>query len=126
MNFAPEEPAGTQGPVDFPAALGWVDGDQALLAELIGIFLEDCPRRLQELEQAASEGNAIGVRQSAHSLKGMVACFATRSAQRLAAEMEDLGKAGNVSKASELLPALLLEFARVMHHLKAADWQEKN
>jgi hypothetical protein len=56
----------------------------------------------------------------------MVACFATRSAQRLAAEMEDLGKAGNLSKGMELLPTLLAEFARVMHHLKATDWQGKN
>jgi HPt (histidine-containing phosphotransfer) domain-containing protein len=126
MKLAHEEPAGIEAPVDFPAALDWVDGDQALLAELIGIFLEDCPRRLQELEQAASEGHAIGVRQSAHSLKGMVACFATRSAQSLAAEMEDLGKAGDLSKASALLPTLLLEFTRVMQYLKAADRQGKN
>jgi HPt (histidine-containing phosphotransfer) domain-containing protein len=125
LNLA-QEPTGIEAPMDFPEALGWVDGDQALLADLIGIFLEDCPRRLHDLEQAASEGNAIGVRQSAHSLKGMVACFATRSAQRLAAEMEDLGKAGNLSKGSELLPTLLREFARVMHHLKATDWQGKN
>ena len=126
MNFAQEEPAEIEAPVDFPAALGWVDGDHALLTELIGIFLEDCPRRLHEIEQAVKEGNAIGVRQAAHSLKGMVACFATRSAQRLAGEMESLGKAGDLSKTSDLLATLLLEFARVMHHLKTADWQGKN
>jgi two-component system sensor histidine kinase/response regulator len=126
MNFAQEEPAGTEAPVDFPAALGWVDGDHALLTELIGIFLEDCPRRLYELEQAVKESNAIGVRQAAHSLKGMVACFATKSAQGFANEMESLGKAGDLPKASALLPTLLLEFARVMHHLKTADWQGKN
>jgi HPt (histidine-containing phosphotransfer) domain-containing protein len=126
MNLAQEEPAGIEAPVDFPAALGWVDGDHALLTELIGIFLEDCPRRLSELEQAVSGGNAIGVRQAAHSLKGMVACFATRSAQGFASEMENLGKAGDMAKAQALLPTLLLEFARVMHHLKAAERQEKN
>jgi len=120
MNLAQEES------VDFPAALGWVDGDRALLTELIGIFLEDCPRRLHEIEHAVKEGNAIGVRQAAHSLKGMVACFAARSAQGLANEMESLGKTGALSKASDLLPTLLLEFARVMHHLKAVGWQEKS
>ena len=126
MNLAQEEPAGIDAPVDFPAALGWVDGDHALLTELIGIFLEDCPGRLHELEQAVQERNAIGVRQAAHSLEGMVACFATKSAQGLAHDMENLGKAGDVSKASALLPTLLLEFARVMQYLKAADWQGKN
>lgn len=126
MNSAQEEPAGIEAPVDFATALRWVDGDHELLAELIGIFLEDCPRRLHELEQAVKEGNAIGVRQSAHSLKGMVACFAARPAQGLADEMEGLGKAGDLSKTSDLLPTLLLEFARVMHHLKVADWRGMN
>ena len=126
MNLAQEEPAGIDAPVDFPAALDWVDGDHALLTELIGIFLEDCPRRLHELDQAVKEGNAIGVRQAAHSLKGMVACFATRSAQKFASDMENLGKAGDLSKASDLLATLQLEFARVMHHLKTADWPGKS
>jgi chemotaxis protein histidine kinase CheA len=81
---------------------------------------------LHELEQAVQEGNAIGVRQAAHSLNGMVACFATKSAQGFAHDMENLGKAGDVSKASALLPTLLLEFARVMQYLKAADWQGKH
>ena len=100
-----------------PAALRWVDGDHELLAELIGIFLEDCPRKLHALEQAVQAGHAIEVRQTAHSLKGMVACFATRSAHGLAGEMESLGKAGNLAKTSALLPQLLLEFACVMNHL---------
>ena len=126
MNLAQEEPAGIEAPVDFSAALHWVDGDHALLAELIEIFLQDCPRRLHELEQAVKEGNAVGIRQTAHSLKGMVACFATRSAHGLSNEMESLGKAGDLSKTSGLLPTLLLEFARVMNHIKASDWQGKN
>ena len=124
MNLSQEEPAGIDTPVDFSAALLWVDDDRALLAELIEIFLEDCPRRLHELEQAVKEGNANGVRQAAHSLKGMVAGFDARSAHGLAQEMENLGKAGDLSKTSDLLSTLLLEFARVMNHLKVADWRE--
>ncbi len=76
MNVDQEQPAGVNVPVDFSATLCWVDGDRALLAELIEIFLEDCPRRLHELEQAVTEGNTILVKQTAHSLKGMVACLA--------------------------------------------------
>ena len=126
MNLSQQDPAGIEAPVDFSAALRWVDDDQALLAELIEIFLEDCPRRLHELEQAVKEGNANGVRQAAHSLKGMVAGFNTRSAHGLANEMESLGKAGDLSKTSDLLPTLLLEFARVMNHLTVTDWRGMN
>jgi HPt (histidine-containing phosphotransfer) domain-containing protein len=126
MNSAQEEPAGIDTPVDFATALRWVDGDHELLAELIGIFLEDCPKRLHELDQAVKEGNASGVRQAAHSVKGMVAGFHARSAHALANEMEGLGMAGDMSKTSDVLPTLLLEFARVMDHLKVADWRGMN
>ena len=123
MNLSQEEPAGIEAPVDFSAALRWVDDDRELLTELIEIFLEDCPKRLQELDQAVKEGNASGVRQAAHSLKGMVAGFDASSAHGLAAEMEGLGKAGDLSKALGLLSSLQLEFARVMNYLKTADWR---
>ena len=126
MNFAQEEPAGIEAPVDLPAALRWVDGDHELLAELIGIFLEDCPRKLHALEQAVQASHAIEVRQTAHSLKGMVACFSTKSAHGLANEMEGLGQAGDLSKASDLLTTLRLEFARVLNHLKTTDGQGKS
>ena len=123
MDLSQEGPAGIDTPVDFATALRWVDGDHALLAELIQIFLEDCPPRLNELEQAVKDSNAIGVRQSAHSLKGMVAGFHASSAQGLAAEMEVLGKGGDLSKALGLHSTLLLEFSRVMNYLKVTDWQ---
>ncbi|TKB88797.1 MAG: Hpt domain-containing protein [Nitrospira sp.] len=126
MNVDQEQPAGISAPVDYSAALLWVDGDRALLTELVEIFLEDCPRRLHELEQAVTDGNAIMIKQSAHSLKGMVACFGAKLAQERAAEMEGLGKAGDVTNTSALLPQLQLEFARVMNCLMGADWRGMN
>jgi HPt (histidine-containing phosphotransfer) domain-containing protein len=126
MNVDQEQPAEINAPVDYSAALLWVDGDRTLLTELVEIFLEDCPRRLQELERAVAEGNAMMIKQTAHSLKGMVACFSARLAQERAAEMEGLGKAGDLAKTSALLPQLLLEFACVMNHLTTADWRGMN
>jgi len=126
MNLSQKEPAGIEAPMDFSAALRWVDDDRELLAELIKIFLEDCPKRLQELDQAVKDGNASGVRQAAHSLKGMVAGFDAVSAHGLAAEMEGLGKTGDLSKALGFLSVLQLEFARVMNYLKVTDWRGMN
>lgn len=123
MTLSQQEPSGFEAPVDFPSALRWVEGDHEILADLIKIFLEDCPQRLHELEQAVTEGNAIRIKQTAHSLKGMVSCFSTRKAQTLADEMERLGKAGELAMTSALLPPLLLEFACVINHLTTTDWQ---
>jgi hypothetical protein len=72
------------------------------------------------------EGNANGVRQAAHSLKGMVAGFDVGLAHGFAAELENLGKAGDLSKSIGLLSTLQREFARVKNHLKTADWREMN
>ena len=126
MNVDQEQPARINAPVDYSTALLWVDGDRTLLAELTEIFLEDCPRRLHELEQAVTEGNANMIKQTAHSLKGMVACFGARLAQERAAEMEGLGKAGDVTNTSALLPQLQREFARVMNCLMGTDWRGMN
>jgi HPt (histidine-containing phosphotransfer) domain-containing protein len=123
MDAHQEQPTGVIASVDFSAALLWVDGDRTLLAELTEIFLEDCPQRLHELEQAITEGNAIRVKQTAHSLKGMVACFGAGLAQGLAAEMEGLGKARDMTKTSALFPQLQIEFTRVMRHLTTSDWR---
>jgi len=125
MNVSQKEPAGIEAPVDFSAALLWVDGDRELLTDLIAIFLEDCPRRLQELSQAVKEDNASGVRQAAHSLKGMVAGFKANSAHGIAAEMEVLGKGGDLSKAVGLLLTLNLEFSRVMNYLKVVTGEDR-
>ena len=67
MNVDQEQPTGIKIPVDYSAALLWVDGDRTLLTELVEIFLEDCPRRLQELERAVAEGNAMMIKQTARS-----------------------------------------------------------
>ncbi len=126
MSISQAKRTGVDAPVDFSAALRWVDDDRELLTELIKIFLEDCPQRLQALDQAVKEGNASGVRQAAHSLKGMVAGFDANSAHGLAVEMEGLGKAGDLSKAIGLLSTLQLEFARVMNYLEVTDWRGMN
>ena len=43
------------GPVDLAVALRWLGGDQGLLRELVGIFIDDGPKRLEALRQAIRE-----------------------------------------------------------------------
>jgi HPt (histidine-containing phosphotransfer) domain-containing protein len=110
-------------PIDYSFALRWVDGDRTLLAELAEMFLQDCPQRMKELEEGVKGSNAESIRQAAHSLKGMVSGFGAYQAKSLAAEMEKLGRGGQVTEAVILLPAVLCEFVHVIEHLKKTDWQ---
>ena len=41
-----------EGPVDLAVALRWLGGDQELLRELVGIFIDDGPKRLKALREA--------------------------------------------------------------------------
>ncbi len=43
---------------DKESALDRVGGDLELLAELAGMFMEDCPNLVEQIEQAATEGDA--------------------------------------------------------------------
>src|SRR5215210_1078759 len=45
-------------------------GDQELLAELVGLFLEDMPPQLEALREAIEGGDASSVQRVAHTLKG--------------------------------------------------------
>jgi HPt (histidine-containing phosphotransfer) domain-containing protein len=126
MDSVDEQTASSGMPLDYSSALQWADGDRSLLAELAEVFVEDCPQRMNELEEAVKGNNTNMIRNAAHSLKGMVSGFGARRANTLAQEMEDLGRAGNLPKAATLLPAVKHEFARVMEHLKTVDWQAVN
>jgi len=64
---------GAEGPVDLAVALRWLGGDQALLRELVGIFVDDGPRRLEALREAMKAADVQQLEQVAHSLKGSAA-----------------------------------------------------
>jgi signal transduction histidine kinase/DNA-binding response OmpR family regulator len=81
-------------PVDLAVALHMTDGDQALLDELIDIFLEDVPARRQELQAAVERGDGGSIQRLAHTLKGVLALLGAGRARALAAEVEAELRAG--------------------------------
>lgn len=45
-------------------------GDADLAGEVVAVFLEDCPSRLEAIEAAVASGDAAALRAAAHALKG--------------------------------------------------------
>src|SRR5262249_44827637 len=70
------------------------------MRKLAQSFLDTVPGRLALLEQAVARGDADAVRSTAHLLKGSLAVFAARQALESAGELEALGKAGGLGRAS--------------------------
>ena len=52
-------------PVDLAVAMRWLGGDQHLLAELVGIFVDDGPKRLQAI-RAALTASDVQLEEAAH------------------------------------------------------------
>lgn len=127
MSSQPSKP-GTNAvpqPVDLDHAMTWVDQDRSLLAELVGIFLEDYPQRVAELREAIAQGDAPRTQRVAHGLKGSVAGFGAKQAKELALRLEQIGKSGDLAEAGAALNALEGELARVANGLASPEWQNQ-
>ena len=93
-------------------ALGGED-DPEFLNRAIGCFLRDTPKRLGVVRDAVGQGNARGLEQAAHSLKGSCSNIGARQMVALCLALEERGRAGSVKGAETLLAPLDNAFARV-------------
>jgi signal transduction histidine kinase/CheY-like chemotaxis protein/HPt (histidine-containing phosphotransfer) domain-containing protein len=109
---------------DQTQALARVEGDQALLSELIGIFLEEVPRRIAELRQGCSSGDRELVERTAHTMKGELGYLAMRGIADKAKEIEHLAREDQLNHASALLTAFETEVSVAVHNLR--HWREEN
>jgi len=110
-------------PLDLAKALRWVDGDRELLIELVGVLIEDHPRRMDALHSAIQAGDGAAARSAAHSLKGAVAALGADAARERAQHLEDLCAAGRLADIDIPLAQLERETDRLMGFLMTTDWQ---
>lgn len=115
-----EPPASTPAPepapgevLDRAVLLERVGGDLELLWEMIRLFLEECPRFMAALAEAASRRDPRGLERAAHALKGSVSNFAAAPATAAALRLEQMGRQGDLTQASEALAALERELERL-------------
>jgi two-component system, sensor histidine kinase and response regulator len=73
--------------------LARVEGNRELLAELMDIFRTEYPRLLTNLRQKVEAGDARGVEEAAHAIKGTVSNFAAPAAWEAARVLEAMGQA---------------------------------
>ena len=85
-------------------------GNRPLAIRIAETFVNNMPRELLALSTAIgnSDGEAIAI--AAHSIKGAAANAAGTSVANLAAQLESLGRAGDIASAAEVLPGLRAEF----------------
>jgi len=84
-------------------------GDSELLAELAGLFLDECPRLLSDIRSAVARQDGKALERAADSLKGSVANFAAAAAMEAAAALAQMGRQGHLQRAAEACAALEAE-----------------
>jgi two-component system sensor histidine kinase/response regulator len=109
MTIASPLTASAASIVDRNDVLERVGGDEELLHEIIGIFLEEYPSLIAGIRSAVEKQDARSLERSAHNLKGSVCNFGARSATQAALELELMGRKGETHSAGPVVEALELE-----------------
>ena len=91
-----------------------VDGDAALLRDLMGIFQEEFPGIIGRVEAAIQQGDAAVLAKSGHKIKGSLLQFSGRAGAAAAQQLEELGKTGRVTGAEPLIHTLKQEVELLM------------
>ncbi|MEI9962511.1 MAG: response regulator [Limisphaerales bacterium] len=104
---------------DRDALLESVGGDQILLREIIGIFLDaDAPRLIAALGDAAAKRDARALESSAHALKGLLSELRAQRAAEMARSLEVSGHTGDMADLDARVAALISEMGKLKHQLK--------
>lgn len=103
----------TEDAVDWSKALEVVQGDRALLKDLIDAFLDECPRLLEEIRAALAASDLTTLQRAAHTIKGSMRYFGAKEAFDRAFALEDGARNGQLTDAPQLLERLEREVDRI-------------
>lgn len=95
---------------------GW--GGQKLVQEMIRLFLENAPGRMDQIRTVLEDGGVDQPERGAHSLKSSAANLGAEHVRRIADEIEVAASAGEVHRVRELLPDLEEAFAAALKELE--------
>jgi signal transduction histidine kinase/DNA-binding response OmpR family regulator len=96
-------------------------GDQALVGEIVRLFLEDCPLRMADIREAIGKGDGDLIRSAAHGLKGAAGYVSAPRVVEAAARLESIGaehRVGEAAAAHDDLVSVVAELVTVLRHIE--------
>jgi HPt (histidine-containing phosphotransfer) domain-containing protein len=91
---------------DQETLLARAGGSPALMHEIIGLFLEDCPRLLTAIQSGLADGDATAVYKAAHTLKGSAGNFGGENVVAVIQRLEASAREGDLSACRQVLANL--------------------
>jgi len=108
----------TASVLDRDSLLHRVGGDDALMAEVVGLFLTDLPAMTASISVAVSGGDAESLARAAHALKGAAANVSGERVAAAARELEVMGRGRNLTSATEVQARLVSEIEQLEDELR--------
>jgi two-component system sensor histidine kinase/response regulator len=118
-NSAPTARTSRPSAIDWESAIAVVDGDRELLGEVVAAFLIEGPALLEELRRALAANDPVMLRRGAHTLKGALRTLGIESAAELSAELEEIGRGGELSRASSVMARLESQVDQILSEAKS-------
>ncbi len=88
-----------------------MEGDHAMLQEVLEVYLQDLPQREKEMLDALARGDAPTLARAAHTIKSVLLTLAAAPAADVAMRLEILARCSNLAEAEGLLAELREELA---------------
>lgn len=110
-------------PIDYPALLERLAGDESFLEELLSMCFEDYPKKFAELQKAIKQQKFDLIFKLGHGLKGSSANLSMPLLQEASFQMETAGRDENIENAKKALIALEQEFKRLKDFLSRKKGQ---
>ncbi|MBC2695891.1 MAG: Hpt domain-containing protein [Desulfobacteraceae bacterium] len=106
-------------------AMGITDGDTKFLKELMEMFNDDYPEKLDDISKAIKEKNFNALDKTAHSLKGSSGNLGLTGVYELSWKLEKLGKAKDIEDTNKTLDELKEELERFSKFISKPGWEEE-
>jgi len=106
------------GPIDQIDALERLGGDEQLFAEVIRLFLEECPNHLAHIKSAVDHRDAERIRTAAHALKGAAGNLSATGLFEAAHILERIGAEARLDAAEGAWRRLSVEASNAMDALR--------
>ncbi|NTV51470.1 MAG: response regulator [Candidatus Firestonebacteria bacterium] len=121
-----ETPVGVETHFQRSMLLERLGGDEDLLLEIVGIYLDDAPRQLQRLRELAAKREAEAFRDQAHTLKGASGNAGAAELQASAYRLETAGGQEDWPSIDRWLPELNAQFERFREFIHETEKIQKS
>jgi CheY-like chemotaxis protein/nitrogen-specific signal transduction histidine kinase/HPt (histidine-containing phosphotransfer) domain-containing protein len=99
--------------------------NRALIEKLITLFLDQYPKKIEQLAQAVRSANAQEVGSLAHALKGATASMSAKHLSQAAYQLERAGKEGQVEAFEALMARVQTEFSKLTAFVSQDNWIDR-